>query len=122
MDSEIQNALETDRVIDITTIGRKTGQERRIEIWFHYVDGEVYITGLPGTRSWYANMKANPSFTFHLKESITADIPATARPVTDEDERREVLNKILHNIDRVSQLDKWVAQSPLVHVALKLYD
>jgi deazaflavin-dependent oxidoreductase (nitroreductase family) len=118
MNGDIQHALENDSTIDITTIGRKSGKERRIEIWFHYVDGEIYITGLPGTRDWYANMIANPGFTFHLKESTKADISATATPITEEAERREILSKILKNLDRLPELEKWVAESPLVQVDL----
>jgi deazaflavin-dependent oxidoreductase (nitroreductase family) len=84
MNNEAAKALASDRVIDIITTGRQTGEPRRIEIWFHRVDGRYYITGTPGRpRSWYANLVANSAFTFHLKESATADLPATARPVTD---------------------------------------
>ena len=73
MDEAIQLALERDRTIDITTTGRKTGQLRRIEIWFHNLGGELYLTGLPRPCSWYANLCAHPDFTFHLKESATAE-------------------------------------------------
>ena len=83
MDDKIKQALATDQTIDITTTGRASGQPRRIEIWFHYIDEQVYITGTPGKRDWYANMVAHPDMTFHLKESIQADIPATATPITD---------------------------------------
>ena len=51
MTPSIEQALDTDRVIDITTIGRKTGEPRRIEIWFHRIDGRYYITGTPGAIS-----------------------------------------------------------------------
>ena len=56
MDESIQQALERDRTIDITTMGGKTGQPRRTEIWFHNVEGRLYITGTPGRRDWYANL------------------------------------------------------------------
>lgn len=69
MNEKIAQALAQDRVIDITTTGRKTGQPRRIEIWFHRWNGRYYITGLPGKRSWYANLLVYPEFTFHLKGS-----------------------------------------------------
>jgi hypothetical protein len=75
MDKGLRQALARDRVIDITTTGRKSGQPRRIEIWFHRLDGRLFITGLPGHRSWYANLLANPAFTFHLKGSAKADLP-----------------------------------------------
>ncbi len=96
MNDAAARALASDRVIDITTIGRQSGQSRRIEIWFHRMDGKYYITGTPGRpRSWYANLLAHPSFTFRLKQSATADLAATARPVTDTAEREKVLAGIL---------------------------
>jgi deazaflavin-dependent oxidoreductase (nitroreductase family) len=116
MNDKILRALERDRTIDITTIGRKTGKPRRIEIWFHNLDGRLYITGSPGKRSWYANLLANPEFTFHLKGSIQADLPARARPILDEYERRQVLTGILPGLGRSDDLETWVAHSPLVEV------
>ena len=120
MDEQIKQALRTDRVIDMTTIGRASGQPRRLEMWFHNLDGQIYITGTPGARDWYANLLANPSFTFHLKGSATADLPAHATPITDDAERRSILRRVLANIDRSeSELDRWVAESPLVAVAFE---
>jgi deazaflavin-dependent oxidoreductase (nitroreductase family) len=122
MDNEAASALATDRTIDITTTGRQTGQPRRIEIWFHRVDGRYYITGTPGRpRSWYANLLAHPRFTFHLKESATADLPATARPVTDPAEREKLLAAILEPLPDMTSAPGheppvWVDQSPLVEV------
>ena len=47
MKPKIKYALENDQVIDISTVGRKTGTLHRLEIWFHYIDGSLYITGQP---------------------------------------------------------------------------
>ena len=117
MDSNIRQALERDRTIDITTIGRNSGQPRRVEIWFHNVGGRILISGTPGTRSWYANMLADPNITFHLKGSVQADLPAHVRPIVDEAERRQVLPGIFEEIERdLSELDAWVESSPLVEI------
>jgi deazaflavin-dependent oxidoreductase (nitroreductase family) len=122
MDDEAARALVTDQVIDITTTGRRSGQPHRIEIFFHRADGRYYITGTPDRRrSWYANLLAHPPFTFHLKQSATADLPATARPVTDPAERQEILPKILAPLSELTsapgmELSAWVARSPLVEV------
>ena len=43
MNKEIERALKNDQLIDITTIGRKTGNPHRIEIGFFYADGEFYL-------------------------------------------------------------------------------
>jgi deazaflavin-dependent oxidoreductase (nitroreductase family) len=123
MSDQTSAALAQDRVIDITTTGRRTGEPRRIEIWFHRLGGRYYITGTPGhPRDWYANLVAHPEFTFHLKESATADLPATSRPVTEPAERETVLTGLLAGLggDFTSkpgqEPEVWVASSPLVEV------
>ena len=116
MDSTIKLALENDALIDITTIGRRSGNPHKIEIAFHYFDAVVYISGLPGTRDWYANLLADPNFTFHLKQSLQAELPAVAKPITDEASRRAILTKIVAIWGRQKELEAFVARSPLVRV------
>ena len=94
MTPAVEAALQNDDMIDITTIGRKSGNASTTEIWYHRAFGRYFVTGSPGPRNWLANVKANPKFTFSLKQSIQADLPAAARVITDPDERREVLDEI----------------------------
>jgi deazaflavin-dependent oxidoreductase (nitroreductase family) len=116
MDAAVREALNKNGTIDITTTGRKTGEARRIEIMFHAIDGHVYISGYPRPRKrdWLQNLEAHPSFTFHLKETVKADLPATARAINDAAERRKVLQAVSKtwNLD----IDTMVEQSPLVEV------
>ena len=93
MDAAARTALETDGTIDITTIGAKSGLPRRAEIWFLHFAGRTFITGTPDPRNWYANVLAHDRFTFHLKESTTADLSARAVPVLDEPTRRWVFSQ-----------------------------
>jgi deazaflavin-dependent oxidoreductase (nitroreductase family) len=117
VDDRIRRALESDRTIDITTTGRNSGQPRRIEVWRYRHDGRIFLSGSPGTRDWYANLLVKPEFTFHLKGSVQADLPAIAHPVTDETERRMVMRSILDELGRgYGNLEEWVARSPLVEV------
>ncbi len=118
-DEQIKAALATDRTIDITTTGRRSGQPRRIEIWFHQLNGRIYISGLPGSRGWYANLLEHPDFTFHLKQSVHADLPARARPLTDPDERKRVLRDLLAGIGRESAFDEWIDRSPIIEVQFR---
>ncbi len=119
IDSNIRQALERDRTIDITTRGRKTGLPRRIEIWFHNLNGRLYITGAPGRRGWYANIKTHPQFTFHLKHTAQADISASARPITDTGERRRVMERILRRLESLESLQERLRDSPLIEVELQ---
>ena len=116
LDAQTKSALDHDLVVDITTTGRRTGEPRTLEIWFHRVDGRYYITGWPGVRGWYANLLDNPRFTVHLKQSATASFDANARPVTDEDERREILRATFELEGGAAQGDfeSWVASSPII--------
>jgi deazaflavin-dependent oxidoreductase (nitroreductase family) len=118
MDEQVKHALERDRTIDITTRGRKTGRPHRIEIWFHNIDGHLYITGTPGRRDWYANLLAHPEFTFHLKQSLRAVLPARATPILDQVRRRTIIAAIHRKLGGHRDLEAWVGGSPLVAVEL----
>jgi deazaflavin-dependent oxidoreductase (nitroreductase family) len=106
--------------VDITTTGRRSGEPRRIEIWIWRYDGRTYLSGAPGRRDWLANLRGHPEFTLHLKGSVKADLPATARPITDEAERREVIAGILDELGRTpGDPEDWVARSPLAEVEFR---
>ena len=124
MDSNVREALgKTGSVIDITTTGRKSGEARRIEIVFHNFGGTVYISGFPRPqkRSWLANLEAHPDFTFHLKNEVQADLPATARSITDAAERRPILEQVKASQSGWADVDieDAVKMSPLVEVTFK---
>lgn len=113
----VQQALRTDLTIDITTTGRRSGEPRRIEIWFLHIDGRVYITGTPGRRDWLANLRGDPRLTFHLKESLEADLPATATEVDDPDERRTVIASMAAEWYRgQAPVEALVAEAPMVRI------
>jgi deazaflavin-dependent oxidoreductase (nitroreductase family) len=115
LDDRIRRALSRGHLIDITTTGKRTGLPRRVELVFHNIDGRVYLSGLPGRRSWYANLVAKPRFTFHLKRVVQADLPATARPIIEPSERRAIMSQVARNWDR-NDLEVMMARSPLVEV------
>lgn len=116
-----------ERIVDITTTGRRTGRPRRIEIFFYRAHGVIYLCSGAGggATSWYANLRANPAFTLHLKHGVRADLPARAVPVTDPEERARVLAAIVDDLNqphdpgtiRPTRLSDW-ADSRLMRVEL----
>ena len=115
MDDAVRDALSRGSLIAITTRGRHTGADRRVELVFHNIDGRIFISGRPGwPRSWLANMQAEPRFTFHLLRGIRADLPALARVITDPDERRRWIAPIAAGWNYPPE--RMVASSPLVEV------
>lgn len=122
-----RRALATDQTIDIVTIGARTGQRRTTEIWFTRVDDEIFITGTPagdGTpgarrrRDCLANLTANPTFDFVLKETADVVLPAIAEVVTDRDERVRVLSapETAWNREAIDSVERMVDDAPLVRV------
>ena len=121
MDDSIQRALGRGHTIDMTTTGRRTGKPRRIELVFHNIDGRLIISGSPNprTRGWIYNLEADPHLTFHLKRGpAQGDLPATARVVTDEAERRTIAEWIVQNAWRNQDVDAMVAYAPMIEVTI----
>ena len=119
LEQAIHRVLRHGHTIDITTIGRHSGEPRRIEMMFHSFDGHLYISGMPRaghTRAWLHNMRANPDFTFHLKQLLQADLSATAREITEPAERRAVIEKVARVWNR--DAEEMFEHSPLVEVTI----
>ena len=118
MDDAVREALEQDKLIDITTTGRRSGKPHRKEVNLRQVDGQPYLSNSPGKRDWAANLFANPEFTYHLKQSVQRDINARATLVSDADEKRELLKRILEKEGALDQLEGRMTESNLFRVEL----
>ncbi len=119
MDRAIATALAADGTIDITTVGARSGLARRSEIWFLHLGRRTFITGTPGSRNWYANVLAHDRLTFHLKESVAADLEARAVPVLDEPTRRWVFTQPHRWNDwylSQTSLEELITDAPMVEV------
>ena len=120
MDDSIQRALRRGHTIDITTTGRRTGRARRIELVFHNIEGKIVISGSPSRRKrgWIWNLEADPRLTFHLKRTGHADLPATARVITDETERRQLAEWIVANAWTNQDVETMTRFSPFIEVTM----
>lgn len=102
---------------DLTTVGRRSGRTRRVEIWYVVVEGRIVLTGTPGFRHWLANLRENPSAVLHLRQP-KRDVAVTAAEVTDEPTRRRVTAQAWHlqpwYAEQPYSIDDWVAGSPMV--------
>ena len=112
----IEKAIRNDRLVDITTTGRKSGNQYRKEVRLRQIDGQVYLTNNPGTRDWAANLYAIPQFQYHFKESAEIDAIAVAKPVREESEKRQILYALLEKEGALDQLEARVAGSNLFKI------
>jgi len=121
-DPRVRRALSRGHLVDLTTNGRRSGLPRRIELVFHAIDGRVILSGMPRPtpRAWLLNIRTNPRVTLHLKSIVTADLPATAREITEPAERRRLMERVAANWNR-TDVDLMVEHSPLVELLVEGY-
>jgi deazaflavin-dependent oxidoreductase (nitroreductase family) len=94
--SRIQE-FEDKQVLYLTTIGRKTGLRRQIEIWFVVYGDRFYLFAETGeAAAWVKNVRHNPKVMVRIGEW---QIGATAR-VLDRKADRELWDKVAAIADR----------------------
>ncbi|HET7762864.1 MAG TPA: nitroreductase/quinone reductase family protein [Phycicoccus sp.] len=102
---------------DVSTVGRRSGEWRRVEIWYVVVDGRVVLTGTPGARHWLANLRAHPEAVLHLRDP-RRDVRVVSAEVTLPHERRRIAEEAWRlqgwYADQPFDLGDWVADSPMV--------
>ena len=80
----IQNVAD-ERVLYLTTIGRRTGLPRQIEIWFVVCCDRFYLFAETGeAAAWVKNLRANPWVVIRIGERT---IEATGRVLDRETDR-----------------------------------
>ena len=102
---------------DLSTIGRRSGQSRRVEIWYVIIDGQIVVTGTPGARNWLANLRDHPDATLHLREP-SRDLPVIAREVADQAKRRRLAEEARRiqpwYAEQPYSIEDWVDHAPMV--------
>ncbi len=64
------------------------------------------------------NLASDPHLTIHLKGQISADLPGTARIVTDEAERRAVFEYVV-TVWKGQDVETMTRYSPLIEVTFE---
>jgi len=64
--AEARPALERAWNCRLTTIGRKSGEPRRVTIWFAIDGDDIVLAGSPEPPHWRRNLAANPDATLEI--------------------------------------------------------
>jgi len=90
VDREFAEALDDTREINITTVGRKTGTEITLPVWFVRQDDTLYLLPVTGSGSnWYKNVRKAGSVRVAARKAERA---LAATPITDAARVAEVVN------------------------------
>ena len=79
----------------LTTVGRVTGRQHEIEIWFAVEDGVLYMLSGAGDRSdWVRNLRREPAVTVRIaEEKFKGHARVVDNPEEDELARRLLVEK-----------------------------
>ncbi|MDO8106922.1 nitroreductase/quinone reductase family protein [Isoptericola sp. b441] len=101
----------------LVTVGRRSGEPQRVELWYVVVDEEVVLTGTPGTRDWLANLRERPDAVLQLAERGD-ELAVTAAEVVAPGRRRRVVEEAWRlqpwYAEQPFSVEDWVADSPMV--------
>jgi F420H(2)-dependent quinone reductase len=107
-------SLASTRTIDLTTIGRRSGERRTVEIWWFHVDDRFIVTGTPGRRDWLANVRADNSV---LITTPFGEFLGNAVEIDDPEFRRRVFTDPMTSWYKTQkELDDLVETAPMVEI------
>ena len=118
MDDRIRRALSRGHPIDLTTTGRRQGS-RGGSSWSSTPSTAMSTSAAcPASRAagWRTSRPIR-DVTFHLKGPVQADLPATAREITEPAERRRIMERVAANWGR-TDVDLMMTSSPLIEVEI----
>lgn len=89
VDREFADALDDTREVNITTVGRKTGAEITLPVWFVRQDDRLYLLPVAGSGSnWFKNVRKAGSVRVAARRTERA---LAAKPITDPARVAEVV-------------------------------
>jgi hypothetical protein len=107
-------SLAATRTIDLTTIGRRSGEHRTVEIWWFHVDDRFIVTGTPGRRDWLANVRSDNSV---LVTTPFGEFLGNAIEIADAEFRRRVFtDPATRWYSTQEELDELVSTAPMVEI------
>jgi len=89
--SDLQERLERYRQINITVVGRKTGQMISNPVWFVFEEGKLYLLPVHGSDTqWYRNILHDPSMKIDARG---VEVEVRAVPIQDAKSVKSVIGK-----------------------------
>ncbi|MCL4435673.1 MAG: nitroreductase family deazaflavin-dependent oxidoreductase [Thaumarchaeota archaeon] len=79
--------------LEVTVKGRRSGQSRRVPVWFVYDASRIYLLPVNGSDSeWFKNVLVNPS----VRVSVAGrSVNLVAKPLTDPRVVKRVVEKFI---------------------------
>lgn len=108
--------LNRESLLELTVVGRKTGQSRTVTLWFVATDERLYVTSGRGSNSqWIKNVRHTPDVSCQIG---TTRLRGTASYLADETVREEIFPRFFRKyfLSRVMRWVGWYKESFAVEI------
>ena len=106
----------TEKLIYLTTIGRKTGKEHTVEIWFAYDDWRIYLSHEGDYTDWMKNITKNENVKFRIGP---IRFTGKARIITEISEMKKAKNALYlkyYGPASEAKIEDWFELSTLLEI------
>ena len=98
-------ALNREKLVSLTVVGRKSGNPHTVKIWFVAENGKVFVTSARGKDAqWVKNLRKTPTVTVQIGETT---FQGTAVWREDDKVKTEVIPLFLHKYF-LAKVFKWI--------------
>ncbi len=121
MPDDVAAAFRNAPALFLTTRGRRSGAPHRVELWFAYAEGTVYLLAHPGPAGsgpdWYRNLLAAPDCTLEAGGQRAAGRALAAGD--QEALERQVRSRFRAKYGAAAYED-WYASTPRLPIAIRI--
>lgn len=109
----------SEKLIHLTTTGRKTGRPHTVELWFAIDGGKIYLSHEGEETDWMKNIRHNSRVSFVIGNRKLAGAARYLRNDTNETEKAKVaLYKKYYGKAGKEIIDDWFSLSRLLVIEL----
>jgi deazaflavin-dependent oxidoreductase (nitroreductase family) len=114
--SELES-VKKEKLIHVTTAGRKSGKAHTVELWFAVADGAVYLSHEGERTDWMKNIDAHPRVGVKIRKlTFEADAKVVKTGPSREEGKKALYVKYYGPASK-EVIDDWFSLSQVIRVS-----
>lgn len=115
LDARDLDAVRNEKLIHLTTVGRKTARPHTVELWFATADGKVYLSHEGARTDWMKNIEAEPRVSARIAKLKFEATARLARSDSIETGKMALYQKYYGPASK-EIIDDWFSLSEVIQV------
>ena len=105
-----------EKFIYLTTIGRVTGNDHAVELWFARSKEKIFLSHEGEYTDWMKNIKKNPNVEFKIGKKISAGKARIINNSNEFEEGKHVLYEKYFGKPSKEEIDDWFSLSKIIEI------